>query len=326
MKTTLPRYLISLLLLSLLVVISGCTSPSTPATQGSTNFPVVRWALFKNYDPVFVAQAKGFFTQERVRVDFVGQFASGPAIVQAAGTNNVDGGQSALTGLINGVSHGVQVIGVADSQTEFTNAPLQQWFVLQNSPIKTAQDLKGRKIGVNSLAGSFYYTFLLYLQKHGMTKSDVQFVVIPHNNQEQALRSRQIDVAGLIDPYSVHIQQQGGVRTLFRGVDVLGENQFSLIFFRKDFVNKNPEVVKRFVQAYQQAIQFIYTHPTEANSIISQSIGISADLTGVHHYTPNAEVRMQDVQFWINLLRQFGNLQDNGALKPTDVATTRFTS
>jgi ABC-type nitrate/sulfonate/bicarbonate transport system substrate-binding protein len=316
------RYLIYALPIFLLFAASSCTS--TPPTRGPASFPVVRWALFKNYDPVFVARAEGFFTRQQVNVDFVGQFTSGPAIVQAAGTNNVDGGQSALTGLINGVSHGVQVIGVADSQTEFSAAPLQQWFVRQNSPIKTAQDLKGKKIGVNSLAGSFYYTMSLYLQEHGMTKNDVQFILIPLNNQEQALRSGQIDVAGLIDPYSIHIQQQGGVKTFLRGVDVLGENQFSLIFFRKDFVSKNPEVVSRFVRAYQEAIQFIDTHPLQANNDIAKAIGISANLNGVHHYTPDAAVRLQDVQFWLNLMRRFGALQD-AALKPTDVATTRFT-
>lgn len=318
---------IFLLSLSFLLVMGGCTTtPSSPTPQGSANVPVVRWALFKNYDPAFVARAEGFFTRENVTVDFVGQFSSGPAIVQAAGTNNVDGGQSALTGLINGVSHGVQVVGVADSQTEFPQAPLQQWFVRQNSPIRTAQDLKGKKIGVNSLAGSFYYTLLLYLQNHGLTKNDVQFVLIPLNNQEQALRSGQIDVAGLIDPYSIHIQQQGGVRTFLRGVDFLHENQFSLIFFRKDFVQKHPEAVRRFVRAYQQAIEFIYAQPAKANNDIAQAIGISADLTGAHHYTPNAEVRLQDVRFWINLLRRFGSLQDHDVLTPTDVATTQFTS
>lgn len=246
-------------------------------------------------------------------------------MVQAAGTNNVDAGHSAISGIVNAVNSGVQVIGVADSQTEFKDAPLMQWFVLNDSSIKTSQDLKGKKIGVNSLSGSFYYTVLVYLEKNGLKKDDVQFVVIPHQNQEQALKSKQIDVAGLIDPYSIKIQQTGDVRILFRAADVLGENQFSHIFFRKDFVERYPDTVKKFVRAYNKVIEFISTNPKEASDIMAKQIGVSADLTGVHKYTPNAEVRMQDVQYWMDMMRANGELKDGGKLKIEDVATTKFT-
>jgi ABC-type nitrate/sulfonate/bicarbonate transport system substrate-binding protein len=306
-------------------------SAATPGlvTSGTAiaaeDLPVIRWGVFKNFQPVFVAVEQGFFDQEGIRVEFTGNFTSGPAVVQAAGTGNVDAGHSATSGIVNAVNAGVSVIGVADSQTEFLDAPLMQWFVLADSPIDDPVDLRGKKVGVNSLSGSFYYTLLVYLQKNGLDKEDVQFVVIPHNNQEQALRSRQIEVAGLIDPYSMHIQREGGVRTLFRAVDVLGEVQFSLVFFRKEFVEKHPEAVKRFVRAYVHAIEFIVIHPEESSEIMAKHTGVTAELIGTHRYTPNAEVRMQDVQFWIDMMRQGNELNDGGKLRPEDVATNDFT-
>jgi ABC-type nitrate/sulfonate/bicarbonate transport system substrate-binding protein len=295
------------------------------ASGAGHSTPVIRWGLFKNYNPVYVAQQLNYFKQAGVKVKLTGTFTSGPAVVQAAGTGDIDAGHSATTGLVNAIASGIKVIGIADSQTEFANAPLMQWYVLNDSPIRSGKDLKGKRIGVNTLSGSFYYTALIYLHRNGLTKDDVRFVVIPHQNQEQALRSHQIDVAGLIDPYSVHLAQAGGTRVLFRGVDVIGARQFSLIFFRRDFVTKYPDVVRRFVKAYRRAIKFIQDNPRRSSQLMGKEIGVAANLNGTHRFTSGAHVRMKNVQFWLDLMRQEGDLKDDGRLEPTDIATTRFT-
>lgn len=295
-----------------------------PAFGASRPARVVRWGLFKTYQPVFIAHEKKLFARHGVAVEMIGAFISGPAVVQAAAVRQVDAGHSAISGIVNAVHGGIPVLGVADSQTEFRDAPLMQWFVLAGSPIHSAADLRGRRIAVNSLSGSFYYTLLIYLRRHQMAKSDVQFLVIPHHNQEQALRTRQIDVAGLIDPYAVHIQKGGGVRTLFRAVDIIGEVQFSHVFVRKELAVGNPDTVRRFVDGYVDAITFIAEHPAEASEIIARATGVAADLHGVHRYTPGAEVRLQDCRFWMELMRKAGELRDDGRLRPEDVATTAF--
>lgn len=141
------------------LAVSGGAGAS-PEAQ-SAQLPVIRWGLFKNYQPVFVAQRLGYFRQAGVRVRFTGTFTSGPQIIQAAGTGDVDAGHSAISGIANAVASGVRVIGIADSQTEFANAPLMQWFVLADSPIRRGSDLRGKRIAVNSLSGSFYYTVLI---------------------------------------------------------------------------------------------------------------------------------------------------------------------
>jgi ABC-type nitrate/sulfonate/bicarbonate transport system substrate-binding protein len=316
------RVLRASLVAATLVVTTATASASEASSNGS--LAVVRWGLFKNYNPVYVANDEGFFRRQKIEIEFTGTFNSGPQVVAAAATGAVDAGHSAISGIANAVAAGIQVQGVADSQTEFRNAPLMQWFVLSGSPIRTGRDLKGRTIGVNSLAGSFYYTVLLYLHRNGLDKSDVHFAVIPHQNQEQALRSRQIDVAGLIDPYSIHIKDQGGVRVLFRGVDVIGQRQFSLIFFTRKYIHDHPQVVRRFVRAYQQAVAYIARHPRNASRIAARYIGVEAKLTGIHRYTAYAHVKMADVQFWLDLMRQEGELRDDGRIHASDVATTRF--
>lgn len=305
--------------LHLFVVVAFLFMHLFPNVSNAQDAVKIRWGMFNNYNPIYVAVEKGFIKEEGIDLEFSGTFTSGPAVVQAAATGNIDAGHSAISGIVNAINSGIKVVGVADSQTEFRKAPLMQWFVLDRSNIRVAKDLRGKTIGVNSLSGSFYNTLLIYLKRNNIPKEDVHFMVIPHHNQEQALRSKQIDVAGLIDPYSIKMLQTGGVRTLFRAVDVLGERQFSLIFFTKQFIDRHPEAVVKFVRAYRKAINYLYDHPAEATNIIAKYTGVSAELGGTHLYTRNAEVRIKDAQFWIDIMRLNGELVDNNKIKAGDV-------
>src|SRR5208282_2733540 len=71
------------------------------------------------------------------------------------------------------------------------------FFVLADSPIKTAQDLKGKSIAVNTLGAQLEYVVRLYLKQNGMSLSDVQLVAVPGPQLEQVLRHKQVDVAAV---------------------------------------------------------------------------------------------------------------------------------
>jgi len=290
----------------------------------SNNLPVIRWGMFRNYQPVFIGVSKGFFKEAGVHVDMVGAFTSGPSIVQAVGIGQLDAGHSATTGLINAAAQGIKVVGVADSQTEFKTAPLQQWFVLEKSSIKKISELKGKRIGTNSLSGSFHYTMLLALQRHGLTKDDVQFVILPHERHEQALRSGLIDVAGIIDPYSVAITAGGGVRLIFSGADILGERQISLVFFAKKVIDETPEIVRRFLIGYRKSIEYLQANPFAGNTIMAKELGLDNNLVIQHRYTENAKVIMDDADFWLRTMRSNGELTKTPNIRTTDFVTDRF--
>jgi NitT/TauT family transport system substrate-binding protein len=310
------------LLASLVAAVPFRSAVSAPT--GSSELPTVRWGMFRNYQPVFVGIAEGFFADAGVRVELTGAFTSGPAIVQAAGMGEVDAGHTAISALANAAAQGIKVVGVADSQTEFADAPLQQWFALDGGPIKIVADLKGRKIGTNSLSGSFYYTALLALKRAGLSRDDVQFVVLPHDRQEQALRSRQIDVAGLIDPYSVAIRARGNVRRVFTGADVLGERQFSTVFFSRSYLDANGVVVEKFLKGYRRSIDFIQADPEKANADMARALGLDRDLVVTHRYTAHANVRLADAEFWLGAMRDNGELARAPDLKATAFVTDRF--
>lgn len=305
-----------------LVSAAACASDppvERTAAEPTRDVSVVRWGFFRNYQPVYVGAERGFFKAEGIDLRLTGAFNSGPSVVQAAGTGQIDAGHSAITGLANAVASGVRVVGVADSQTEFRDSPLQRWYVREDSGIRSITDLRGKTIGTNSLSGSFAYTAKLALAAAGVPAGSVRFVVIPHDRQAQALLSDQIDVAGLIDPYTVEIEKQGQVRRLFTGPDVLGERQISLVFFSRDFVSKHAEATKRFLRAYRRSVDWIAENPEESSRIMAERLGIKSDVVVAHRYTPATEVRTADVQFWIDRMKEFKDLKADAGISATDL-------
>jgi ABC-type nitrate/sulfonate/bicarbonate transport system substrate-binding protein len=288
-------------------LLSGCGGAVEHDSEG---LPVIRWGFFRNYQPVYVGVERGFFREVGVDVQLTGTFNSGPAVVQAAGTGDVDAGHSALTGIAGAVAAGIEIVGIGDSQTEFADAPLQQWFVRQDSDLQSLDDLRGVRIGTNSLAGSFYYTALIALERVGIRRDEVEFVVLPHELQGQSLLNDQIDVAGIIDPHSVILSANPGVRRLFTGADVLGERQFSLIWVTRELAESNPEAVSRFLDGYRRTITWMAENPDEASTTMASVLGLAESQVVPHRYTDNAEVRPDDVQFWIDLMIEHGDLDD----------------
>lgn len=303
-------------------VLAGCGAATDRGS--ASDLDVVRWGFFRNYQPVYVGLSKGFFRDVGVDVRLAGSFHSGPAVVQAAGTGQLDAGHSAITGLAGAVAAGITVAGVADSQTEFPDKPLQQWFVRADGGIRTVADLRGKKIGTNALSGSFYYTALLALSEAGLARSDVQFVSLPHERQGQALLAGQIDAAGLIDPYSVRLGADKAVRRLFTGADVLGEKQFSLVFFSRAFIEKAPQTVRAFLSGYRTTVEYMRDNPAEATRIMAAKLGLRSTDVVPHQYLEKAAVRTDDVQFWIDVMRRHGELKDAPRLTSADLLDPSF--
>lgn len=295
-----------------------------PPARAAAALPVIRWGLFRNYQPVYAGLAAGLFEQAGVRVVSAGSFTSGPAVIQAAATGQIDAGHAAITALANAAAQGFKLTGVADSQTEFADAPLQQWLVTAPSPRRTMADLRGARIGTNSLSGSFYYTVLLALRRQRIARDAVRFVILPHERQEQALRAGLIDVAGIVDPYTIAALHRGGVRTLFTGADVLGQRQISLVFFTRQFADAHPDTVRRFLAGYRQAIALLAAPSGAGNRAMAQALDLDPQLVVPHRYTDGAQVILPDAAFWLATMRAAGDLADAPRLTAAAFATDRF--
>ena len=87
------------------------------------------------------------------------------------------------------------------------------YYVLDDSPIRSARDLIGKKVGMNTLGAHHEFVVREWLAQQGLTPEEikqVELVVVPPVNTETALRQGQIDVGTMSSVFRETAVERGG--------------------------------------------------------------------------------------------------------------------
>lgn len=137
--------------------------------------------------------------------------------------------------------------------------------VPKDSPAKTLADLKGKKIGVS--VGSESHLDLVVALKDAKLdpKADVELVNLQPNELPSALEKGLVDAALIRQPQVVRLEQSLGAKKVqtwpFRFTSIV----------RTDYLNSNPDAVKRYVEALKDAVLFIATNPDQSATWFAES-------------------------------------------------------
>ncbi|OUS94646.1 ABC transporter substrate-binding protein [Rhodococcus sp. NCIMB 12038] len=214
-----------------------------------------------------LAEDLGYF--EKVQLEWLGDTTSGPQSIQSAATGETDFGAAFNGAIAKLVDAGAPLTGVvsvygSDGDTEADS--FNGYYVLDGSPIRSARDLIGKKVGINTLGAYHEYVIKEWLFRAGLTNDEinqVELTVVPPNNTEQALRSGQIDVGNLGGIVKDAALGRGGLTPLFTDVDLTGPLGIGAVVFRNDFISKNEDSVRDFVQGVARAVRWTQTVPKE---------------------------------------------------------------
>jgi len=144
--------------------------------------------------PPYVAQELGYFKDENLTVELV-RFEGGVGALRSMAAGGVNMAGTSTEPVISAISQGVAVKIVN------TYSPnISQVFAVRDT-IKTPADLKGKKIGIQEPGGFADALSRAYLQKNGISASDVQFVTTT-----TAARVQQL-VSGGTDTAILHVDQ-----------------------------------------------------------------------------------------------------------------------
>jgi len=203
------------------------------------------------------------------------EFTSGPPMLEAINAGAVD---------IGGVGNAPPVFAAAaksDIRIVYVyTAGLkgQTIEVPKDSPIKTVQQLRGKKIAV-AKGSSAHYHLLSVLTKNGMTLDDVQPQYLQPGDALAALTSGNVDAWAVWDPYSAQAEQEEGTRILVDGTGYA--NGFSFQVAGTDALDSKAKVAAMhdYVTRYQKAMSWANTHPKEWAKVWSQVTGMPEKAT-----------------------------------------------
>lgn len=281
-----------------------------------------KYVGLKVYDPVYVAQEKGFFEKHGLEVEIVDTVAGGATAVQMVSSGDVQGGLLSTMALINARNTGLPVVGVTDIQSAFEESPLEEFYVRKDSGINGVEDLKGKKIAINLVKSSFHYTWLMALEQAGMNEKDVTFVNLSFDQQQGALERGDVDAIGLMQPYTKSARESGELKLLFDAVDVFGERQFCEIFLNSVWAENNKEKAEKFVSGIVDAMKWIENNQDEAKNIISKYTGVDAEYIDDYKFQKNGKVDVNDAEYWLQYMKRAEGVADY--IEIDDVVTNEY--
>ncbi|WP_405013286.1 ABC transporter substrate-binding protein [Kitasatospora sp. NBC_01539] len=280
-----------------------------------------------------LAEDLGYFGD--VKLEWVGNTISGPQDIQSAATGQIDFGGAFNGAVVKLIAAGAPVKAVI-SYYGVDEAAYNGYYVLQDSPIHSAHDLLGKKVGMNTLGAHAEAVLDIYLQRNGLTAGEigkVEPIVVPPVNTEQALRQRQIEVGVLGGVLRDKALATGGIRPLFSDFDLLGKFSAGTYVITKRFLKENPTTARAFVTGVAKAIEWTRTTPRE--EVIARSVEIVKkrgrnEDTATLKYWKSAGVaetggRVTDAEFatWIDWLVAHGDIKA-GQVKASDLYTNEF--
>jgi NitT/TauT family transport system substrate-binding protein len=205
-----------------------------------------------------LGQDKGFFKKHGLVLELLYTQGSGET-QQAVISGSVDVGIGVGTHSVMGAfQKGAPIRAIGSTIT----GAYEFWYVRADSPIKTFKDATDKTVAF-STAGSSTMMMVAAMQKQFDTKVKPTATGSPTSTYTQVM-SGQIDVGWSAPPLAYQPVMDGKTRMLVPGREIVAFRSQSIrvIAANAGDLEKRRDVYKRYMTAYRETIEWMYTDPT----------------------------------------------------------------
>ena len=262
-----------LLMLGLAFALSACASSQSTNEAGTLTKIRLPLGYIPNvqFAPLYVAVEKGFFREVGVEVEFDYKFETDGVALVGAGEipfAMVSGEQVLLAR-----AQGLPVTYVAAWYQKYPVSVVAK----SEAGVLVPQDLKGKRIGLPGLFGANYIGLRALLDAGRLAESDVTLDSIGFNQVELMLSGAQDVVVGYTANEPIQLRAQGVAVTELRVSDYVQLASNGILASEK-VIAENPALVRAFVGAFLQGVEYALANPDEAFTLCEPHIPNFADL------------------------------------------------
>ena len=193
-----------------------------------------------------VAAKEGYF--EKVGLDVeMSPYSSGGAMVPALAAKEVD-----ITWFFPFPSLTAFATGVDLEVVLLDHAPMTAERLIAQESIPDVASLKGKILGV-TIGTSGHHSLLAALDQAGIAQDEVTLVNLKPAEMAAAFAAEKIDAAWTWEPAAGKLNELGGKD--IATAESVGAYAVALWGARKEFAEANPEVMKKFMEAWDMAQQ-----------------------------------------------------------------------
>ncbi len=218
------------------------------------------------FGPWMLAQAKGYYEQEGLKVNFVTARGGVDVAKQIGAGNAVIGGAIGDTPII-ARSQGIPAKAVA----VLGAGSLTQLVSHKDEKIESPRELKGRTVTVLAYTDTTYYALLGMLSKVGLTKNDVNIQAAgPAGVWQQFAAKKASAMAGVPD-WTVSAMETGAQVDILPA-DIYFKSMAQAILASDETIAKNPQLIQKLVRATLKGMKDIMADPKAATAAYVQHV------------------------------------------------------
>ena len=314
------------------LALASCALSSQTAGKNPDGSVVIRYEGSANtVNLPELAEDLGYL--DGVDLQWVGNNNSGPASIQNTATGATDMGSAFAGAVVKLQEAGAKVTAVVSSygSNEATN---YTFYVRDDSAIKDPRDLIGKSVAVNTLGAHSEAVLGSYLRDSGLSEEEikqVQLLVLPPSDTEQAIRSGQVDAGALGSVFREHAVDQGGLRPFLSDIDAYGDFNAGHYVLRDDFIEQNPEAARILATGIGKAADWASSHSRE--EVVERLTGIIEKRDRGESTEPlkffrsfavgeHGSIKDEDFTRWSQWLNETGIVQ--GEITPSDYYTNEY--
>jgi NitT/TauT family transport system substrate-binding protein len=264
--------------------------------------------------PAFVAKDMGFFTKRNLDVTLNVERVSNNIPAALVG-GAADIGGVPPTVLLLSREGGLDLVNVRGISHHTRDHPTIALIAGKDSNIHSADDLRGKKVGVPGLYGGLDVMAREWVKSKGVPANAVTWVEVPFPQMAAFLSRGSVDAVAAIEPFRTRLIGDAG----YKLTDYVSELRSDVLLIgyttTRSWAMSHRDTISRFNAAILEGEQYIAANPDQATAIEAKYLGFSGPRA---RFSPAATA--DDYRFYASAMLDLGVLK-----KPADVSGILFT-
>jgi ABC-type nitrate/sulfonate/bicarbonate transport system substrate-binding protein len=240
-------------------------------------------SLFPQFYPLAVGEEQGFFKDKKLTIRELAT-GGGGSTIQPVISGDTSIGLASMSATILAKLRNAPIKIVSGVSPNFLSTIV--YAVAADSKFKKMSDLSGQqqvKIGYTSGGSITDIASAVAVQSEKLKEGSEVIRVALGNMQAQAaaLVTNQIQVATVNINAVANYVVQGKVRVIGDTSDYMNNNEANAIVVNVPYMQSHKDEVKRFLQAYSEAVDYSNAHKDQVESLYAKRAGVSPEAAAV---------------------------------------------
>jgi len=204
---------------------------------------------------LYLAQDKGYFQAEGLKVKLIPFRSSGPEMLPLLATDKLEvGGGNLGASFYNALGRGVRLRAVADKGSNLPGCGYLSLVTRSGLVVRRPEDLRGRTVAFTGKGVSQEVVVDRYLRSGGLGIGDLKIVTMPYADTNMAMARGSLDATVQIEPLLTEALARGWVREVRASSQIDPYQQSAAILYSETF-SQNTGTARRFMRAYLRGVR-----------------------------------------------------------------------